>query len=38
MKVLVLGDGLLGNEIIKQTNWDYLSRKKDGNTNYHLMT
>jgi dTDP-4-dehydrorhamnose reductase len=30
MKVLVLGDGLLGNEIIKQTNWDYLSRKKDG--------
>jgi dTDP-4-dehydrorhamnose reductase len=30
MKILVLGDGLLGNEIIKQTNWDYLSRKKDG--------
>jgi dTDP-4-dehydrorhamnose reductase len=30
MKVLVLGDGLLGSEIIKQTNWDYVSRKKDG--------
>ena len=30
MKVLVLGDGLLGGEIIKQTGWDYISRKKDG--------
>lgn len=30
MKVLVLGDGLLGSEIVKQTNWDYISRKKDG--------
>jgi dTDP-4-dehydrorhamnose reductase len=30
MRVLVLGDGLLGSEIIKQTNWDYISRKKDG--------
>jgi len=29
MKVLVLGDGLLGSEIVKQTGWDYLSRKKD---------
>ena len=29
MKILVLGDGLLGWEIIKQTNWDFLSRKKD---------
>jgi dTDP-4-dehydrorhamnose reductase len=29
MKVLVLGDGRLGQEIINQTNWDYLSRKKD---------
>lgn len=29
-KILVLGDGLLGSEIIKQTNWDYISRKKDG--------
>lgn len=30
MKILVLGDGLLGSEIIKQTGWDYISRKKDG--------
>jgi len=30
MKILVLGDGLLGAEIIKQTGWDYLSAKKDG--------
>ena len=29
-KVLVLGDGLLGSEIVKQTGWDYVSRKKDG--------
>lgn len=29
MKVLVLGDGLLGYEIIQQTNWDFLSRRKD---------
>lgn len=28
-KVLVLGDGLLGSEIVKQSNWDYISRKKD---------
>jgi dTDP-4-dehydrorhamnose reductase len=28
--VLVLGDGLLGSEIVKQTGWDYISRKKDG--------
>lgn len=27
-KVLVLGDGLLGTEIIKQTGWDCVSRKK----------
>jgi dTDP-4-dehydrorhamnose reductase len=27
LKVLVLGDGLLGSEIIKQTNWDFISRK-----------
>ena len=25
--VLVLGDGLLGSEIVKQTGWDYISRK-----------
>ncbi|MDB0072718.1 sugar nucleotide-binding protein [Porticoccaceae bacterium] len=30
MKVLILGDGLLGGEIVKQTEWDYMSRKKDG--------
>jgi dTDP-4-dehydrorhamnose reductase len=27
MKILVLGKGLLGNEIIDKTGWDYLSRK-----------
>lgn len=30
MKVVILGDGLLGSELVKQTNWDYISRKKDG--------
>jgi len=30
MKILVIGDGLLGSEIVKQTNWDYISRKKNG--------
>lgn len=30
MKVLVLGDGLLGTELVKQTGWNYISRKKDG--------
>jgi dTDP-4-dehydrorhamnose reductase len=29
MKIVVLGDGLLGSEIVKQTGWDYISRKKD---------
>lgn len=29
MKIIILGDGLLGSEIIKQTKWDYISRKKD---------
>lgn len=29
MRVLILGNGLLGSEIVKQTSWDYLSRKKD---------
>lgn len=28
-KILVLGDGLLGSEIISQTKWKYISRKKD---------
>jgi dTDP-4-dehydrorhamnose reductase len=28
--VLVLGYGALGSEIVEQTGWDYISRKKDG--------
>jgi len=28
-KYLVLGDGLLATEIVKQTGWSYISRKKD---------
>ncbi len=27
LNVLILGDGLLGSEIVKQTGWDYISRK-----------
>ena len=27
MKVLILGDGLLGKEIASQTKWDVASRK-----------
>ena len=27
---LILGDGSLGTELVKQTGWDYISRKKDG--------
>lgn len=30
MNIVVLGDGLLGKEIVSQTNWNYISRKKDG--------
>jgi nucleoside-diphosphate-sugar epimerase len=30
MKILILGDGLLGSEIQKQTGWNLISRKKDG--------
>lgn len=30
MKFLVLGDGLLGKEIVSQTECDFISRKKDG--------
>lgn len=30
MNIVVLGDGLLGTELVKQTGWDYISRKKDG--------
>ena len=29
LKVIVLGDGLLGQEIVNQTGWNYISRKKD---------
>jgi dTDP-4-dehydrorhamnose reductase len=29
LKVLVLGDGLLGKEIVEQTNWEYYSRRKN---------
>jgi dTDP-4-dehydrorhamnose reductase len=29
MKPLILGHGLLGSEIYKQTNWDYISRKQN---------
>lgn len=29
MKTLVLGDGILGTEIVKQTGWNYISRKKN---------
>ena len=30
MRIVVLGDGLLGSDVVKQTGWEYLSRKKDG--------
>jgi dTDP-4-dehydrorhamnose reductase len=30
MNILVLGDGLLGSEIVKQTGWDFISRKAHG--------
>ncbi len=30
MNVVVLGDGLLGSEIIRQSGWEYISRRKDG--------
>lgn len=30
MKPIILGDGLLGSEIRKQTGWDYISRKSHG--------
>lgn len=29
MNVLVLGDGLLATELVKQTGWEFISRKKD---------
>jgi hypothetical protein len=30
-KILILGDGLLGFELIKQTGWNYLSPSKNNN-------
>lgn len=30
MKPIILGDGLLGKELRKQTGWDYISRKSHG--------
>lgn len=30
LNVLILGDGLLGKELVKQTKWDFLSRKTSG--------
>jgi len=27
--IVILGDGLLGTELVKQTGWNYISRKKD---------
>ena len=30
MSKLILGDGLFGSELVKQTGWDYISRKKNG--------
>ena len=43
MKILVLGDGLLGKELVQQTGWDYISRKKDNfnitdKSTYYLLT
>ena len=29
MACLILGDGKLATELVKQTGWDYISRKKD---------
>ena len=29
MKVLILGDGLLGSELVKKTGWDCVSRKNN---------
>jgi dTDP-4-dehydrorhamnose reductase len=30
MKKIILGDGLLGGYLINKTQWDFISRKKDG--------
>lgn len=28
-KIVILGDGILGSELVKQTGWDFISRKKN---------
>ena len=33
----MLGDGLLGSELLKQTNWEYVSRKKNNKDLYSLL-
>ena len=38
MKIVVLGDGLLGKEIINQTGWEYYSRKKDNLNINNIVT
>ena len=37
MSKLILGDGLLGSELIKQTGWNYVSRKKNKKDLYSLL-
>ena len=34
MKVVILGDGLLGKELHKQTNWHFISRKTHENMDF----
>ena len=36
-KVIVIGDGLLGSELVKQTGWEYVSRKKNKTDLYSLL-
>jgi dTDP-4-dehydrorhamnose reductase len=36
-KVIVLGDGLLGSELVKQTGWECVSRKKNKKDLYSLL-
>lgn len=37
MSKLVVGDGLLASEIVQQTNWDYVSRKKNNKDCWELL-
>ena len=37
MSKLILGDGLLGSELVRQTGWDYISRKKNQKNLYELL-